>query len=276
MTEDRVKILSGHLHKDSVLHGHAVGSGYRIVAEHFAEIDSTQVYLHEKKLSELLELNDPFLMYVASADYQSAGKGKGSRAWFHDRDSKSLALSLMFLIPESMLGESPFITQILAVSAIQVLPDFPLKIKWPNDLMLNHHKVGGIVAQLCDSRAMIIGIGINISTPNFVLNSLLIGSENRWPPTSLSSVSDKFVETKLLRRDLLEKFSENLNLFFANSINFINLVSNHQYLFNQEIQFRVGDTIWSGIHEGLDEKGGLKIKTKHGMKFFYSGEIIYM
>eukprot|EP01052_Picozoa_sp_SAG31_P011786 SAG31_NODE_676_length_12896_cov_10.122060_5_plen_123_part_00 len=75
------------------------------------------------------------------------------------------------------LAEMPFMTQVLALSAVDAVkqqlhaagvPAAAVGIKWPNDIIVNGHKVGGILAETAsrkkDELWVLLGIGINVNT----------------------------------------------------------------------------------------------------------------
>lgn len=240
----------------------------RVIAEHFSEIDSTQTYLHEQKLPELENSKCMDTLYIVSADHQTRGMGKGDRRWWSDKASKSLAVSFMFLVPVS--GRVPFITQILALSATEVLS--MCCIKWPNDLMVSGKKIGGILAKLVPLHdnvgAMIIGIGININTPDDVLAQSV--PEAQWLPSSVS------VDPDALRAAIINRFTHNLSLYLMGSEqkNWIELVSHKQYMYGSEIEFVASPSVTiRGEHRGLSPEGGLVISDQHQEHVFFSGEI---
>jgi BirA family biotin operon repressor/biotin-[acetyl-CoA-carboxylase] ligase len=58
------------------------------------------------------------------------------------------------------------------------LPEARVTIRWPNDLMLDEGKVGGILAESVSDR-LVLGIGVNLSTPSDGFPEL------RTPPATL-------------------------------------------------------------------------------------------
>jgi len=97
-------------------------------------------------------------------DHQTEGKGRLGRRW-RDVSGKSVAFSLI-LKPAVDHSEIPLFTQLAAAALYQTLATHgDVKIKWPNDLILNGKKVAGILteSQFSGSRlsGIVIGIGIN-------------------------------------------------------------------------------------------------------------------
>lgn len=116
---------------------------------------------------------------------QTRGYGRLGNQWLSPNGSA--IFSFNFNIPlQSNLGQSPtFIQHILAVSIVDAvinildIKEFPLKIKWPNDIYYNRlFKLGGILVESSISSNIlhcIIGAGINVSNskPTVCLNDMI-------------------------------------------------------------------------------------------------------
>ncbi len=105
---------------------------------------------------------------VVIADCQTAGKGRLGRNW-HSPANTNLYFSVILTRQSalSFLSWFPLATGIAMAETIEETANLKVSLKWPNDLLLNTKKLGGI---LCESstkgpngRAVIIGVGININ-----------------------------------------------------------------------------------------------------------------
>ena len=260
--------------------------------EHFLNIDSTQTYLTEKRLPELQRalsgsLHRPTI-YIASADHQDVGRGKGSRSWFSSKEHINFAMSLLFEIPARMVAKAPLFTQLLALIATKSLesslPGSMAQIKWPNDLIIRGRKVGGILAELhlmgSDSYSIIIGIGINLDIPDEVLNEGVSGT-GRWPPGAIKQILGVEIDASKLRHDISSYFIREIVSFITNngvSGALVDEISRRQIFVGSNIHFSEGgpEPI-IGIHRGVDAStGGIVIELPGGnTRVFHSGEIIY-
>ena len=112
------------------------------------------------------------------AAQQPAGRGRGSHIW-HSPDGDGRYMTALVAPPISMqraLGLS-FTTAIAAQSAIASVAGFRVRdqidIRWPNDLLLNGKKCGGILIDTASNpatptlpamlRYAVLGIGINVN-----------------------------------------------------------------------------------------------------------------
>jgi len=97
------------------------------------------------------------LPVLVAAERQTAGRGRGGAAWLSA--PRALAVSLAFRPSEDDLR--PF-SLMAGVAAARVLKDVGLK--WPNDLMSDDAKVGGILVERADE--VVVGMGVNLWWPD--------------------------------------------------------------------------------------------------------------
>jgi BirA family biotin operon repressor/biotin-[acetyl-CoA-carboxylase] ligase len=90
---------------------------------------------------------------IVVADEQTAGRGRLERRW---EAPKGTALLVSFVLPRN-----PLLSLAAGVAAAEACgPE--IRLKWPNDLLLAGHKLGGILVENTPDRA-ICGIGINLT-----------------------------------------------------------------------------------------------------------------
>jgi BirA family biotin operon repressor/biotin-[acetyl-CoA-carboxylase] ligase len=104
---------------------------------------------------------------VVLADRQTAGRGRRGHSW-HSVSGLGLYLSVLFKVP---VGTQPVTcwtlgAAVAACEACRELCGQPVEIKWPNDLMHEGRKLGGILAELRTpggrEAELVIGTGINV------------------------------------------------------------------------------------------------------------------
>jgi BirA family biotin operon repressor/biotin-[acetyl-CoA-carboxylase] ligase len=101
------------------------------------------------------------------AEEQTAGRGRGDRAWFTPPGA-ALAFSLLFRPRSSEQASIPLFSALGALAVCQMLETLRLQpqIKWPNDVLLRGRKVCGILAESTwnggSVDSIVVGIGINI------------------------------------------------------------------------------------------------------------------
>jgi BirA family biotin operon repressor/biotin-[acetyl-CoA-carboxylase] ligase len=129
------------------------------------------------------ELIDPV---ARIAHKQTAGKGRAGRAWLaNPEDSLCFSLAFPFKRTPSELSGLSLLVGLAVVSGIAQacnlsevgLQAAGLRLKWPNDLLLNNSKFGGILIEGGQTKAgdptwMIIGIGINLRNAEVISANL--------------------------------------------------------------------------------------------------------
>lgn len=129
----------------------------------FDEIDSTNNYAMKLINDDNAE---PGLTIVARK--QTAGKGQRDRKWT-DEAGKSLLMSIV-VCPKHSLEDQFAFNAAIVVSIANVLQNFMpqarVRIKWPNDLIINDKKAGGLLIEnvLHGSqwKFSIVGLGLNV------------------------------------------------------------------------------------------------------------------
>ena len=108
----------------------------------------------------------PANVQLLAVDEQTAGRGRQRRPW-HARPRAALLFSLAVPLPELLPG-LPAITPACGASLAEALiaRGVPVALKWPNDLMLDSRKLGGLLCELAvdtnGQATLILGVGINV------------------------------------------------------------------------------------------------------------------
>lgn len=125
------------------------------------EVTSTNDVLREKAAAGAPE------GCVVIAGTQTAGRGRRGKQWL-SIPGKGVYLSLL-LRPYWPANESPFLAFFAALAAARTLDRFNInavKLKWPNDLLVNGKKIGGVLVEPRVHRSqlefVVVGVGINV------------------------------------------------------------------------------------------------------------------
>ena len=140
--------------------------------QHFAECGSTNDLAREWALE-----GAPSGALV-TADFQTRGRGQRGQQWQAQAGQSALMSFVYRLPPSADAGQLGLVTALAAADAL-VLLGFSPQLKWPNDLLLDGRKVGGILVEAAAGTA-VLGIGINVGQTQFEG-----ASEFVYPPTSL-------------------------------------------------------------------------------------------
>lgn len=174
---------------------------YRI---HFELIDSTNSWA--KNNASFLEQEG---LTCVLAEQQTRGKGRYSRRWYSPIGN--LYLSLFFSYPDKLPFPPYMSHQVFAVSAAQLLHKLkiPVRIRWPNDLMLEDKKLGGILTEVFHYEGrvgIVIGTGLNINMTEEQLKKI------DQPANSILNYTKKQGEKEFILSSLIDIFRQNLAL----------------------------------------------------------------
>lgn len=136
-----------------------------------SEIDSTNTYA-----SNLLkEVNVPDGTLILT-EHQTNGRGQRGAHWMAEPGS-NITCSLIIHPNFLTLNNHFIISKIIALSIQKTIQDIlptvknDIKIKWPNDILVKHQKISGIlienIIQETKIKSSIIGFGINVNQHNF-------------------------------------------------------------------------------------------------------------
>ena len=139
------------------------------------------------------------------AGFQRAGRGRLDRSWEAPAGS-ALLLSLL-LRPATLRGAS-WATSAVALaarSALVRLSGVRPRLKWPNDLVMDDEKLGGLLAELATDEppTVVVGLGVNLTAcpPGLAATSVKDRSGVTLWPRALADIVFEEVE---LRRHLLD------------------------------------------------------------------------
>ncbi len=151
---------------------------------HLATVDSTNAYARAN-----FAAFDAGALTVVSADEQTAGRGRGARAWASSADD--IKLTFAFRVPPARVATAYLLSPLLSLAAVRALARAGVRgagIKWPNDVVLGGaRKVGGVLCEMEGAPGggggffAALGIGLNVnSTP-----AALGVARAVWPLTTL-------------------------------------------------------------------------------------------
>jgi len=266
------------------------------------EIDSTNSYLKDK--SELLQRHG----LVVIAEMQVSGRGRAGRK-FTSVKGNNVTFSVV-LHPNLPLEEIQIFALLAGVAVARVLENYVknIRLKWPNDVLVNEKKICGILLETINIPdhsfpVLIMGIGLNTKgCPNDYpeeLQNIVTTIESEMSP--ISDISSKTESAPVLNNEsifqqlLLELDSclEKFSLVSANTQNSDKTTSGRSSLLQEwlqrakalgrkvcslnNVEERVKDSGTVGIIEGLTREGYLQIRTDSGQILTHvSGDIFDM
>ena len=138
-------------------------------AEDYRHIALDDVQSTNTECLEKAQAGDPGNLWI-TARRQLGGRGRRGRPWVSEAGNLYASLLLIDPAPSPALASLPLVAALAVHGAIARTlpdPDTSLKIKWPNDVLLNGGKVSGILLESGIApdgrRAVVIGCGVNVT-----------------------------------------------------------------------------------------------------------------
>ena len=197
---------------------------------------------------------------VILAEEQTAGRGRAGRTWHSERGT-GIYLSLL-LRPQLSPVQAPLLTMLAGISAhgaIQAQTGLNAELKWPNDLLLNGKKVGGILTEMHAEpdkvRFVIVGIGLNVNQEKFP-------AELSTVATSLRQESGRLQSRLELVARLLSQFEYDYNRFLNEGAAFVveRFQTVSSFANGKRVRVDTGRANYLGTTAGLSPEGLLLVK----------------
>lgn len=101
---------------------------------------------------------------VVVAEQQAGGRGRLGRTWASPpRAGLTFSVLLRPTAPMERWTLLPLLAGVATALAIAERTGIEVRLKWPNDLVVDGRKIGGILAEVTGG-AVVVGIGINVTT----------------------------------------------------------------------------------------------------------------
>jgi BirA family biotin operon repressor/biotin-[acetyl-CoA-carboxylase] ligase len=233
------------------------------------------------------ELIDPV---ARIAHDQTSGKGRAGRVWLSN-PGDTLCFSLAYPFdkrPHELSGLS-LVIGLAVVAGIAgalginetTLHQQGLRLKWPNDLLLNNAKLGGILIEGGQSSPssptwMVIGLGLNLH------NAALI-AQNLENPISLGAAAlDQLLphhtpipDTEFIWLKLIESFESHLTQFEQHGFSYFKNSWSHWDAFNglPVCISGTGKEPIMGVSSGVDHSGALILNQHDKSIVVHAGDV---
>jgi BirA family biotin operon repressor/biotin-[acetyl-CoA-carboxylase] ligase len=259
-----------------LMHEISDGLGTRVLGRtqvhHFRQMDSTNL-----RARELAEQGAPEGTLII-AEHQTHGRGRRQRSWFSPLQQGIYAS--LILRPSIAPTEAPRMTLLAGVAVADMLRELtPLsaKIKWPNDILVRHKKIAGILTEVSTGMDavdyMVVGLGLNVNIP-----AGDFPEEIRPQATSILAETDTPFSRSLLLRRYLEHFE---NYYDALHERGFDVVLHRWRELSDMLGRRIEVDMLGRRHTGevteIDENGSLILRDEGGRSIrIFSGDVKYL
>jgi len=213
---------------------------------------------------------------VLLAEYQSAGRGRRGRAWLAPPGGAiCLSMSWTFREVPQDLGALGLVVGVCALRAMRTHGVDALTLKWPNDLLLDERKLGGVLIDLRAESAgpacVIIGIGLNLALGPALLARI---AASGTAAADLASAVQPLPARNAIAASLVSACVAGLLEFERQGFKpFIEDFRAADALRGRPVNVIAADGIARGVARGIDLRGALMLETPQGVRRFVSGDV---
>ena len=144
---------------------------------------------------------------VVLADHQTAGRGRRGRPWTAPAGT-SLLVSVVLRPPFPVVRwpEIPMAAGCAVAEAVEAVAQVSVRLKWPNDVLVEGRKAGGILAEgVAGSSShpslVVLGIGVNVSQGEAAWPAELAGRARSLAGLAASVTREHLLAVILARLD---------------------------------------------------------------------------
>jgi BirA family biotin operon repressor/biotin-[acetyl-CoA-carboxylase] ligase len=206
---------------------------------------------------------------------QARGRGRQGRSWVSLPARGVYATLLMSALEPAALERLPLVAAIALSEEIEAITGRWCRVKWPNDLMIGHRKIGGILIESMvraeQAAAAICGFGVNWShtaaeLPIDAATSITLEmADGAVPPLGDTAAR--------LAGALARAFDAS-----AKGVQVGELAARYRarsaHGEGDVLRCSVGNDVVEGRFRGFDERGFLRLDTPQGPRLLSAGEVI--
>ena len=254
--ESYEEIVTGSIYNETTIADqiHTKWAGKTV---HFArEIDSTNLWI--KRLAKEGAPEGT----LALAEFQSAGRGRLGRSW-EVPEGTSVMMSIL-LRPKFEPQYAPTLTLVMGMAVAKAVKSlgFDVSIKWPNDVVVSHKKICGILTEMGvrDGKIdyAVIGVGINVNIREFP-------EEMADKATSLYLESGREFDRSQIPGLVMEAFEKYYEKFAA-TCDLSGLKEEYESIlanYNQPVRVLAKEP-YEGVARGITDGGELLVEKTDG------------
>ena len=254
--ESYEEIVTGSIYNETTIADqiHTKWAGKTV---HFArETDSTNLWI--KRLAKEGAPEGT----LALAEFQSAGRGRLGRSW-EVPEGTSVMMSIL-LRPKFEPQYAPMLTLVMGMAVAKAVKKFgfDVSIKWPNDVVVSHKKICGILTEMGvrDGKIdyAVIGVGINVNIREFP-------DEMADKATSLYLESGREFDRSQIPGLVMEAFEEYYEKFAA-TCDLSGLKEEYESIlanYNQPVRVLAKEP-YEGVARGITDGGELLVEKTDG------------
>ena len=213
--------------------------------------------------------------FVCLAETQSSGRGRRQRQW-HASPYRNVVLSIGWRFDDGMsglsgLGIAAGIT--IARTLHEAGFDRNIGLKWPNDIVWNDNKLGGLLIDVRGEHdgpcLAVLGLGLNLALSEEDQQNI------DQACVSLEQIANDSIDRNSLVSDLIRALTGLFEDYASSDFeSFQRLWPDYDRLHGRDVNVIRAETSFSGVAMGIDELGALLLDEGKGpFTRFFSGDV---
>lgn len=231
-------------------------------------VDSTNAEL----MKQLATTSDGSVR-VCIAEQQTSGRGRRGRAWVSPyAQNVYMSVAVPFSDGAQKLEGLSLLVGLVLVQTLEACGFRGCGVKWPNDVLLEGRKLAGILIEiagdLTSDCVAVIGVGVNVlmKQPDSVI-------DQAWTSLLLSRQAGQ-LDRNVLVSEFVQRLLAAIDEFQSGGFNpFVAAWESRDVWRGRPVRVQAGNTSWSGLAMGVDNRGALKLETAEGELLLHGGEV---
>ena len=209
---------------------------------------------------------------VVIAERQTSGRGRLDRVWASPpRAGVLLSMLLRPDVPPPALPLIPLLSGVTVVEAVRAVANLPARLKWPNDVLVDGRKLGGLLVERT-ADAVVVGVGLNVSTRQ---------QELPVPTATSIALAGGVADREQLVKELLRAFERRYVAYTAARGAPDSVLPAYREVcetIGQQVTVQVADgPVEVGTATAVDDNGMLVVRDADGVERSWSaGDVVHL
>ncbi|WP_130802306.1 biotin--[acetyl-CoA-carboxylase] ligase [Acinetobacter ihumii] len=212
---------------------------------------------------DVRELTNPQVSSIlVCSETQTQGRGQHQRQWISPQGNIYLSA---LVNSDTPLDGRLALEVALNILQMPKLQGLNLQVKWPNDLYSQQGKWGGILVEPLSQHQAIVGVGLNLFTPE--------SHDPLQPITSLQDLGLSDLDRLEMIAQLYLAIQQAAQWFEHGCYNLAERFNHHAAFMQQLVDFEHHQGLLTGRFEGINQEGAVLISSNGQQQAFYQGRM---
>jgi len=246
-----------------------------------AAVESFELHAVTESTNQVLIAGDaatPGQMRIALAEYHTGGRGRRGRRWLSPFGSGlCLSVGWTFALTPPDLSALSLAAGVAVHRALSAWCPVGVGLKWPNDIVADNRKLGGLLINVQGESSgpitVVIGIGINIDTIDGLADHF--DSDDSLRPASLDELAGgRDTSRNAVAAAIINSLFDVLQEFQVTG--FAPLADEWRQqdaMCGREVRLRTGDRVQNGVAVGIDASGALLFDDGNNVTAVLAGDV---